>query len=57
MASTRRLLPNGDCWFRFSTEKAIGALILPVHDKATESAVILDKFGSVQRVNAGTKVR
>ena len=40
MASTKRLLPTGECWCGCSAETAIGSFFLPGHDKSAESAVI-----------------
>ena len=34
MASTKRLIPTGDCWCGCGAETAIGAFFLPGHDKA-----------------------
>ena len=40
MASTKRLLPTGECWCGCGAETAIGSFFLPGHDKTAESAVI-----------------
>ena len=39
-ASTKRLLPTGECWCGCGAKTAIGSFFLPGHDKTTESAVI-----------------
>ena len=47
MASTKRLLPTGECWCGCGAETAIGAFFLPGHDKTAESAVISVEYGGV----------
>ena len=47
MASTKRLLPTGECWCSCGAETAIGSFFLPGHDKTTESAVISVEYGGV----------
>ena len=49
MASTKRLLPTGECWCGCGAETAIGASFLPGHDKAAESAVISVEYGGVPK--------
>ena len=49
MASTKRLIPTGECWCGCGAEAAIGAFFLPGHDKAAESAVIAVEYGGVPR--------
>ena len=49
MASTKRLLPTGECWCGCGADTAIGAFFLPGHDKAAESAVISVEYGGVPR--------
>ena len=49
MASTKRLIPTGDCCCGCGAETAIGAFFLPGHDKAAESAVISVEYGGVPR--------
>ena len=47
MASTKRLLPTGECWCGCGAETAIGSFFLPGHDKTAESAVISVEYGGV----------
>ena len=47
MASTKRLLPTGECWCGCGVETAIGSFFLPGHDKTAESAVISVEYGGV----------
>ena len=47
MASTKRLLPTGECWCGRGAENAVGSLFLPGHDKTAESAVISVEYGGV----------
>lgn len=49
MASTKRLIPTGECRCGCGAETAIGAFFLPGHDKADESAVISVEYGGVPR--------
>ena len=49
MASTKRLLPTGECWCGCGAETAIGSFFLPGHDKAAGSAVISVEYGGVPR--------
>ena len=49
MASTKRLLPTGECWCGCGAETAIGSFFLPGHDKTAESAVISVEYGDVPR--------
>ena len=49
MASTKRLLPTGECWCGCGAETAIGAFFFPGHDKAAESAVISVEYGGVPK--------
>ena len=49
MASTKRLLRNGECWCGCGAETAIGSFFLPGHEKAVESAVISVKYGGVPK--------
>ena len=46
MASTKRLLPTGECWCGCGAETAIGSFFLPGHDKTAESAVISVEYGA-----------
>ena len=47
MASSKRLLPTGECWCGCGAETAIGSFFLPGHDKAAGSAVISVEYGGV----------
>ena len=47
MASTKRLLPTGECWCGGGAETAIGSFFLPGHDKTATSAVISVEYGGV----------
>ena len=47
MASSKRLLPTGECWCGCGAETSIGSFFLPGHDKAAESAVISLEYGGV----------
>ncbi len=47
MASTKRLLPTGECWCGGGAETAIGSFFLLGHDKTAESAVISVEYGGV----------
>ncbi len=49
MASSKRLLPTGECWCGCGAETAIGSFFLPGHDKTAESAVISVEYGGVPR--------
>ena len=47
MASTKCLLPTGECWCGRGAETAVGSLFRPGHDKTAESAVISVEYGGV----------
>ena len=47
MASSKRLLPTGECWCGRGAETAIGSFFVQGHDKAAETAVILAEYGGV----------
>ncbi len=49
MASSKRLLPTGECWCGCGAETAIGSFFLPGHDKVAEAAVISVVYGGVPR--------
>ena len=49
IASTKRLLPTGECWCGCGAETAIGSFFLPGHDKTAESAVISVEYGGVPK--------
>ena len=61
MASTKRLLPTGECGC--GAETAIGSFFLPGHDKIAESAVISVESSGVpgflvhQRLRTGGQER
>ncbi len=47
MASTKRLLPTGECWRGCGAETALGSFFLTGHDETAGSAVILVGYGGV----------
>ena len=47
MASTKRLLPTGECWCGCGGEARRGSFFLPGHDKTAASAVISVEYGEV----------
>ena len=49
MASTKRLLPTGECWCGCREETTIGSFFLPGHAKAAQSAVISVEYGGVPK--------
>ena len=49
MASTKRLLPTGECRCGCGAETVVVSFFLPGHDKAAESAVISVESGGVPR--------
>ena len=49
MASTKRLLPTGECWYGYGAEATIGSSYLPGHDKTAESAVISVEYGGMPK--------
>ena len=49
MATNRRLLPTGECWWGCGAEASIGSFFLPGHDKTAKSAVISVEYGGVPR--------
>ena len=57
MASTKRLLPTGDCWCGCGAETAIGSFFLPGHDKTAESAVISVEYGGVPGFPGPSRIR
>ena len=47
MASTKRLLPTGECWCGCRGETRRGSFFLPGHDKIAASAVISVEYGEI----------
>ena len=57
MATNRRLLPTGECWWGCGAEASIGSFFLPGHDKTAKSAVISVEYGGVPQVPSAARLR
>ena len=49
MASSKRLLPTGECWCVCRVEKAIGSFCLPGHEEVVEAAVMYVGYNAAPR--------